>query len=231
MTNAQEHLRTVNLCEYEQLRSEINNRTNLAAGLIAIQLAALGAGLSILNDLPDIVVALAIISSLLWLMWIDHASQVYKIAAYISLYLAPRLREGDETVLGWESFMRKFDQGGQQAADALYQGLVSKHIKVLPTSTIGGFISGLFGASAPLLISGFVFSMYEELAKWSSILSLRGVLVILATMVWLYAWSKYRLFVAMRIAIDQAVMEKASRQKQKQNQVVGQPKKKNVNSP
>jgi hypothetical protein len=36
--------RTVDLNEYVQLRLEINNRTQLSAGLVALQLAALGAG-------------------------------------------------------------------------------------------------------------------------------------------------------------------------------------------
>jgi len=109
MTDSREHSRAVDLSEYEQLRNEINNRTQLSAGSIALQLAALGAGLSVLKDFPDVVVALAMVSSFLWLLWIDHTSQIYKIAASIGLRLAPRLRERNLELLGWEHFMRTLD--------------------------------------------------------------------------------------------------------------------------
>src|SRR5215217_4678149 len=102
MTGPREHSRTVDLIEYANLRNEINNRTQLSAGLVGLNLAALGAGISIIRHVPDIVVALAGVSSFLWLLWIDHTSQIYKIAAYIGLCLAPRLREGTEELLGWE---------------------------------------------------------------------------------------------------------------------------------
>jgi hypothetical protein len=207
MTESLEHSRTVHLCEYEQLRNEINNRTQLSAGLVALQLAALGAGLSILDKLPDIVVALAAISSFLWLLWIDHTSQIYKIAAYIGLRLAPRLREGDEELLNWEHFMRNIDQNGQKAEEALFGCSSSHNVKMLRTEVIGRFISMLFGASPPLLIIGFVIAKHSELSDWNAILSLRGMILVLATMAWVYAYSQYTLFVKMRRTIDQALLQ------------------------
>jgi hypothetical protein len=207
MTDSRDHLRTIQLCEYEQLRNEINNRTQLSAGLVALQLAALGAGLSVLDKLPDAVVALAAVSSFLWLLWIDHTSQIYKIAAYIGLRLAPRLREGDEVLLGWEHFMRTLDQDGQKAAIALFGHSSSMSVKMLRTEVIGRFIFMLFGASPPLLIVGFVIAKYDELSDLNSILSLRGAILVLASIAWLYAWSQYSLFVKMRRSIDQALLQ------------------------
>ena len=102
---------TINLSEFEALRSEINNRTTLAYGLIALQLAALGAGVSIINKLPDVLLALAGVSCFLWLFWVDHAGQVYKIAGYLGIVLAPRLTTATASpVLGWEKFVREIEQ-------------------------------------------------------------------------------------------------------------------------
>jgi hypothetical protein len=207
MTDSREHSRTVLLCEYEQLRNEINNRTQLSGGLVALQLAALGAGLSVLDKFPEAVVALATVSSFLWLLWIGHTSQIYKIAAYIGLRLAPQLREGDEVLLGWEHFMRTIDQGDRKAATALFGLSCSMSVKILRTEAIGRFLPMLFGASPPLLIVGFVVDKYEELSDLNSILSLRGALLVLASIVWLYAWSQHSLFVKMRRSIEQALLQ------------------------
>jgi hypothetical protein len=206
MTDSRDHSRTVDLSEYKQLRTEINTRTQLSAGLVALQLAALGAGLSAMNNLPDVVVALAAVSSFLWLLWIDHTSQIYKIAAYIGLRLAPRLREGEAELLGWEHFLRTLDQGGQKTAIALGRSS-SERVKLLRTETIGRFISLLFGASPLLLIVGFVVAKHKELSDWNAILSLRGVILVLASLAWLYSWNRYSLFVKMRKSIDQSLLQ------------------------
>ncbi|BAY77633.1 hypothetical protein NIES25_41000 [Nostoc linckia NIES-25] len=210
MTNSRNHFRTVNLCEYEQLRNEINNRTNLSASLVALQLTALGAGLSVLEKFPDVVIALAAVSSFLWLLWIDHTSQIYKIAAYIGLCLAPQLSEGNEQLLGWEHFMRTLDQGNHKAGEVLF-GDSSKNLKVLKTEVIGRFISILFGGSPPVLIVGFAIAKYQEIFNWNSIFSLRGAILVLASIAWLYARNKYLLFLKMRESIDQALLEVANR--------------------
>src|SRR6266481_5511058 len=101
MNDAQSNTRAVDLCEFKELRAEINNRTQLSTGLVGLQLAAIGSGLAVIKDYPDVVLALAALSSFLWLLWIDHTSQIYKIAAYIGLKLAPRLRSGNSELLGW----------------------------------------------------------------------------------------------------------------------------------
>src|SRR5215471_17255465 len=99
MADSRDSSRTINLTEYKQLRGEINNRTQLSAGLVALQLTALGAGIFVMKEHPAVVIALTAVSSFLWLLWIDHTSQIYKIAFYIGMNLAPRLREEDARVL------------------------------------------------------------------------------------------------------------------------------------
>lgn len=207
MKDFREHSRTVDLCEFEQLRYEINNRTQLASALVGLQLTVLGAGLVVLNNFPDVVVALAAVASFLWLLWIDHTSQIYKIAAYIGLYLAPRLREGDAELLGWEHFLRNIDQGGQEATIALFGHSSAGKVKPLRTDTIGIFISLLFGVTPLLLIVGFVIVERNVLFNWNSILSLHIFILMLASIALIYAWSKYNLFVNMRRSIDQALLQ------------------------
>jgi hypothetical protein len=214
MISPREDYQKVNLTEYVQLRDEINNRTQLSAGLVSLNLAALGAGLTVITNIPDIVVALAAISSFLWLLWIDHTSQIYKIAAYIGLRLAPRLREGTEEtekLLDWEKFMRTLDQGGQTAATALFgsslpNGVRPEKVRMLRTETIAHFVSLLFGISPPLLIAGFVIAEYRKLSDWTSLLSLRGAILILALFAWIYATKQYFRFVNGRKSIDQALL-------------------------
>ncbi len=217
MTDFREHARTVDLCEYEHLRYEINNRTQLASGLVGLQLTVLGAGLVVANNFPDIVVALAAVASFLWLLWIDQSSQIYKIAAYIGLYLAPRLSEGDTELLGWEHFLRTFDQGGQKATIALFGRSPSGQVKPLQTNTIGRFISLFFGVTPLLLIVGFVIVKHKELSDWNSILSLRGLILLLAFILWVYAWSQYSLFFKMRRSIDQAILQMPKRYVEKKH--------------
>jgi hypothetical protein len=197
----------VDLSEYEQLRNEINNRAQLSGALVGLQLTVLAAGLAVTNNFPDIVVALAALSSLLWLLWIDHSSQIFKIAAYIGLCLAPRLREGDAELLGWEHFVRIIDQGGQEATKALFGPSSSKRFKPLRTAAISRFIFLLFGASPPLLIAGFIFVNSKQFSDWNSILSLHGFILVLASIVWIYACRQYWLFVKMRDTIDEALLQ------------------------
>jgi hypothetical protein len=92
---ASDSARTVALSEYDSLRSEINNRTTLAYTLISLELAAVGAGLSVITKLPDVLLGLAAVSCFLWLFWVDHAGAVYKLASYIALELAPKLSTQD----------------------------------------------------------------------------------------------------------------------------------------
>lgn len=207
MTEDNRHSQAVELSEYEQLRAEINNRTALSAGLVAAQLGAVGGGLSVLKDFPDVVLGLATVSSFLWLLWIDHTSQIYKIAAYISLRLAPRLREGNRELLGWERFLRDLDQENQAAARVLFGPATTKNVSLLRTEQIGLFIALLFGLSPILLILGSVLARPHEIFNCRKILSLHSAVLLVAIAAWVFAINRYRRFDQARRTIDEAVLE------------------------
>jgi hypothetical protein len=60
----------VYVAEYQTLREEINNRLTFSHGLVVADLAALGAGISVARSFPLILIALAVVSALLWLFWL-----------------------------------------------------------------------------------------------------------------------------------------------------------------
>jgi hypothetical protein len=145
------------LKEFEILRSEVNSRTTLAYGLITLQLAALGTGISFIGKFPDVLLGLAAVSCFLWLYWVDHAGQVYKIAAYAARVLAPRLSAlTDERVLGWERYLRELEDPKKSTA-ALY-GLASQGRRAfIQRATAADWYSALlFGLTAPGLVVAYI---------------------------------------------------------------------------
>jgi hypothetical protein len=107
--------------ELQALRQEITSHFTLSATLIALELAAFGSSLSFVDKSTHVLAGLAVISSFLWLLWIDHSTQILKIAAYIAIELAPRMRQHlGRPVLGWEVFLRCINSGGERSATALY---------------------------------------------------------------------------------------------------------------
>jgi hypothetical protein len=111
---ASDYVRRVTLVEFGRLRQEIDNHMQFASALVGACLTSLGAGLAFFERLPDILIALAVASSLLGLQWIDHSAQILKIATYIAVRLSSRLPDADRRpLLGWETFLRRLDEDGQ----------------------------------------------------------------------------------------------------------------------
>lgn len=172
----------VDLLEFERLRCEIDSRTQLAFGLVTLNITAIGAGFSLLAAFPDVVFGLSIVSCILWMLYVDHSAQVQKIAAYIGLRLAPRLRATAQDVLGWETFLRDLDGTEDSARRAL--GLdKNQRIRVYRSPAIHRTMSVLFGGAAPLLVSLGV----AKSAAAHDLNSLRMVAVVGSALVWLYA--------------------------------------------
>lgn len=149
---------TADLREYDTLRQEINNRTTISYTLVALDLAALGGGLSVVDKSKAILAALAAISTLLWLYWTDHAAQVQRIAAYIAINLAPKISaiEG-QTVLQWEVFLRQLTTGGESAHKALFgQERTVSEFKLRPIVSSDWYTTLLFGGSPPLLLALYI---------------------------------------------------------------------------
>jgi hypothetical protein len=160
--------RTIDIAEFEALRQEINSRLNVSYSLLALELAALGAGISVADKFPQALSGLAIVSSLLWLYWTDNSVQIQRIGAYIALDLAPRINEReDREVLRWEAFMRRLIRGGQDAAALLF-GDSPPAGRVIPAAFgTDWFTAALFGGSPPLLILLYAFGdSHDSAGAW-----------------------------------------------------------------
>jgi hypothetical protein len=93
------------VAELQALRQEISSHFTLSAALVALELAAFGSSLSLVDKSTHVLAALAGISSFLWPLWIDHSTQILKIVAYIAIDLAPRMRQHlGRPVLGGKPF-------------------------------------------------------------------------------------------------------------------------------
>lgn len=156
---------SIHLAEYASLRQEIDNRTRLANQLVFSQLTVLGAGMAVFDVdkvfLQDVLLGLAAISACLWLFWLDHLRQVFKIGAYIGLRLAPILQGFDARALGWEKFLREIDSDEHRAGIAIFGDPAGRSIRFGKTRSIGANTTLLFGAITPVLIAVYL-SAYME---------------------------------------------------------------------
>src|SRR5437588_5584259 len=140
----------VDLTEFVRLRDEIDNRTDLSTKLVLAEITALGAGLSVMGrvpELPDVMLGLAAVSTFLWLFWMDHTEQIYKIALYIAQRLAPRLQQSHPGSLAWEKFGR---------------GLGGAKREMRRPGKIVEYISLLFGGASLILESFYVVIVYHR---------------------------------------------------------------------
>lgn len=144
---------SVDISEFESLRREIANRTTLAYTLVPLQLTALGAGLSFAGRSHHIFAGLSVISSLLWLFWIEHTGQIFRIGAYISIELRPRLaaRFGPDA-LGWETFWRRVDP--TTGTDA--RPREKRRSLLAQPGPADWYVSLLFGGVTPLFLAIYI---------------------------------------------------------------------------
>ncbi|MGH3030524.1 MAG: hypothetical protein ACRDNE_07110 [Gaiellaceae bacterium] len=183
--------RDVDLAEFQKLRDEIMARTQLVNTLVGVELAALGAGISAFTRVPDVLVGLAAVSSFLWLLWLDHAEQVQKIAAYIALRLRPRLAVGAKQVLRWETYMRQLD--GEP--------------RMPHTQAVSNYIAGLFAGGPVVLLTiyGLVVSDRFEDGSFPQIARFVGLGI--AFLLWLVTLRQYRVFREVVATIEKAIEE------------------------
>ena len=193
--------READLVEFQRLRQEIDGRTPLAYGLVALEIAALGASISVVDRVPAALLGAAIISIFLWLFWMDHASQVHRIVAYIALVLAPRIRSDNPGAFTWEFFNRELEAGGSRSASALFgpaTPVSSDH--VLRKSGLSDWPIGLlFGGSPPLLLTAYAFLLNQDFL-W---LSVAGIIV--AGSLWIYTCLRFRIFIRNLRTINRAI--------------------------
>jgi hypothetical protein len=183
--------RDVDLAEFQKLRDEIMARTQLVNTLVGVELAALGAGISSFTTVPDALIGLAAVSSFLWLLWLDHAEQVQKIAAYIALRLRPRLAVGTDQVLRWETYMRQLD----------------REPRMPHTQAVSNYIAGLFAGGPVVLLTiyGLVVSDRFEDGSFSQVARFVGLGI--AVLLWLVTLRQYRVFRGVVATIERAIGE------------------------
>ncbi len=127
------------LAEFGQLRSEINMRAQLQAGLFALNITAIASVSSIVitgeGVDPALLLVNVFLSSLLGVFWVDHALTIERLALYIGSQLGPRIQyhSQEPLVLSWEGFYRALRAGRTEvmgggisdaAADRLRRTLV-----------------------------------------------------------------------------------------------------------
>lgn len=191
----------VDVVEFQQLREEIQNRTKLQGSVVALQLAALGAALSVFDKFSDGLLAIAFVGCLLWLIWIDHQSQIYKLAAYLELVLAPRLRARNRNALGWEQFARFID-GPKRSR------VFGKLHAWLDTKSIATFIALLFGFTPVLLVAVWFATEWDTLCHSGPRCRVsRGTILLVASCAfWVFTILKYVTLRRMLIGIN-AIIE------------------------
>lgn len=144
------------LSEFERLRTEIDARTGVLPTLLTIELAALAGGISVAVQLPDVTLGFGLVANFLWLVWLDQANQVRKIAAYISIELAPRVRAIAPGALGWEHFLRCLEAGGNVADRALRLPEGEGGTVSWSPGDVAAATTLLFGLTPPALVVVYV---------------------------------------------------------------------------
>src|SRR3954447_26064052 len=157
---------TIDLAEFDKLRQEIDNRTTLGSNVVALELTAVGASVAVADSVPDALLGLAAITCCLWLLWLDHAVQVYKIASYIGVQLAPRVTGiVGRPVLGWESYLRALDAGGQRAWRVLFPSGAPAHAGAAPvteTRSVASYVTLLFGGIPIVTIGVYIVVVIDQ---------------------------------------------------------------------
>ena len=200
---------TVNLAEFDKLRQEIDNRTTLGSQVVALELTAVGAAVAVAAAVPDALLGLAAVTCCLWLLWLDHAVQVYKIASYIGVQLAPRVSQNvGRPVLRWESYLRTLDAGDLASWRALFPS--GSHDQrddspVTETRSVASYVTLLFGGIPVVAISIYVVLVSKRFGAEGEII--RYVSVALVAVLWIASLIRYRQFQAAAGHIVDALLE------------------------
>jgi hypothetical protein len=199
------NVRDIDLVEFEKLRDEIAARTQLVNTLVGLELAALGAGISAFTTVPDVLVGLSAVSSFLWLLWLDHAAQVHKIAAYIALRLRPRLAVSGDDVLRWETYMRELDTNPEEALAVSAEH--ATRIRMPHAQAVVNYIAGLFAGAPVVLLTLYGLVVGDRFDACSFPQVARFVGLALAACLWLVTVRQYFVFRAVVRTIESAIAE------------------------
>lgn len=197
-------LRAADLAEFDALRQEINSRLNVSYTLLALDLTALGAGLSVVDHISHILGGLAVASSPLWLFWTDNSAMIQCLGAYIALDLAPRLSQQEgQSVLRWESFWRRLAGSGREASLVIQDPTFEPSSRTIRTSARSDWYTALlFGGTPPVLTSLYVMvSPHDGAGDWLGIALMSTATIV----VWAYGVVCFRRFIHLVRAFNAAI--------------------------
>jgi hypothetical protein len=144
------------------------------------------------------------VSAFLWMLWVDHAGQIWKIAAYTGIDLGSRLRRTHPDALGWERFLRRLDRGGDEARRVLRLPAGARALAMPKTTNVGLYISLIFGGSPLVLLAVSLISLFDDdmdgVGRGVRVAAITGALV-----VWVLALRAFRQFRRLAATIDAAI--------------------------
>jgi hypothetical protein len=193
------------LAEFQKLRDEVTSRNQLMTTLVVAELTALGTGISVFEAAPDVLLALAGVSCFLWLLWLDHAQQVHRIASYIELSLAPSLRKRCPDVLAWERYVRLVDVERVGACRAPATP-ASRELRFPKMRSVGYYVGLLFGVSALVLLPTYVFTLLDRFETSESGFVFRAAASGAVFLVLLFAACQFRVYDRTVDAVNKAML-------------------------
>jgi hypothetical protein len=197
----------VDVAEIQALRQEITTRVTLASAVVTLELTALVAGLALVDKLTHVLVALAAVSSFLWLQWLDQSTQIQKIAAYLGAELAPRMTLlAGRAVFGWESYLGQLNN-----RELSVRTLHGDHSRPNLTGIVRPWRADwysplLFGVAPPALPA---FYIGKNLQQTATPAPLWVGAVVIAAALWIFSISRFFDFVRNAAAVDKAILATA----------------------
>lgn len=183
----------VEIAEFESLRQEINTRLTVSYTLLALDLAALGAGLSVAEKNSHVLGGLAVLAGVMWLFWAQNSSMIQSLGVYIALDLGPRMSSAvGRPVLGWEVFLRRLLVGGASASELLFGD--DSYANSRGLRWVAGsdwYTTVLFGGSSPVLLAAYIWiNRHASAEAWVLV----GLIGSLGVAVWLYGAISFNRF-------------------------------------
>lgn len=169
--------------EYEALRQETNTHQNFANAIIGLELTSLGLGISLGNKSPYVLAGLAIVTTMLWLSYLDHLTGMFRIAIYTALVLRPRLSElAEQPVLSWEVYMRRM-RATPMEEPGVGVSLVVPAERLKEPSLGLTYVSIFFAVTPPTFTCMYI---YDTVSR-SQVSAVMAVVALVTLIFWIFA--------------------------------------------